>query len=171
MLPRNAPRGTASRTATAAPVAVASVELRWSENRAVPRARFPSIWAADAALAAAFAREPPPPGRAYDKTDVVIHWADATTHTTRLDVTTHAVATAPARGGLLRAHLDDEARWLASDDFVRLNVGRRAGDEIAAVQAYGQELARRLAADRAAQVEPRAPRNTAAAARPAGEAP
>lgn len=170
---RNAPwRATPAAAAAAGAVPhVVAVEITFSENAAVTRASYPSIWAADAALAAAFRREPPPPGGAYDKTAFVVRWSDGETHEGRADVSEHAVAAAPARGGLLRAHLADHARWLSSDDFRRMYTGHRDGEVVAADQAWGRELARRLAADLASHADPRAPRNRTTAAPPRARRP
>lgn len=163
--PRNARPGRPRAEVAARPAAdaprVREVAITFSENAAVAVAAHPSIWAADAALAAAFQREPPPPGRAYAKTFFRIDWTDGAHHEGRVDVSREALARAASRGGLLRAHLDEYARWLASDDYLRMFAGHRPGDEIAHAQAWGVDLGRRLAVDLAAHVDPRAPRNRA----------
>ena len=55
---------------------IARVRILWSENGEVPARSFHTLAGADAALAAAFEREPPPEGGAYNKTphDVVLRW-------------------------------------------------------------------------------------------------
>ncbi len=152
---RNAARNSAG---TEAP-RIASVTIGWSENgavRAMTSKVYPSLSAADAALRRAFDREPVVAG--YDKTDYAVRWNDGEIHEGRLDVSARSLTAAAGRG-LLRAHLDDVARWLTSDDYARMwgDLGRT--DEIEANRAWGFELARRLERDLAAHVAQTAGRN------------
>ena len=83
----------------APPPRIARVEILWSENSAVRARSYPSLSAADAALAAAFAADPPPRGGGYDKTAFLVVWVDGTRHEGRADVREVDVRTAPAAGG------------------------------------------------------------------------
>jgi hypothetical protein len=113
-----------------------AVTIGWSENGAVrammPKV-YPSLSAADAALRRAFDREPVVGG--YDKTDYGVRWSDGQTHEGRLDVSPQSLAATAARG-LLRAHLDNVARWLTSDDYVRMWVGLGRTDDIESKRAW-----------------------------------
>lgn len=123
------------------------VAIRWAENDAVPIATFPSLAEADAALMHAFAREPPPPGRAYSKVGFTVMWSDEMTHEGRLDVTQEAVRRARSEGGLLRVHLEDYGRWLTSDDHRAMLAERATPAEVEERQAWGANLLARLRAD------------------------
>lgn len=140
----------AKRTATPAPEAITAVEIVASENGEVPIRTFASLWDADQALAKAFRRSPPPGGRAYKKVWFRVEWADGESHEGRADVSQARLDEGVTRGGILRAHLTDTARWLGSDDFVRMFTGGKPGEEIAAQQAWGKDLDWRLAYDLAA---------------------
>lgn len=121
-----------------APVAalprIARVQILWSENGTVPLRSFASLAAADAALAAAFAKEPPPEGGAYNKTAFVVVWTDGARHEGRADVRRIDVQTAPRGGGILRQHLAIVGqRW--REYHPTTNEDERA---------WGEELLRRL---------------------------
>lgn len=147
---------------------IESVTIGWSENgavRAMTPKVYPSLSAADAALRRAFDREPVAGG--YDKTDYSVRWDDGQTHEGRLDVSA-ASLTRAAGHGLLRAHLDDVARWLTSDDYTRMwGTAARTGN-IEASRAWGFELARRLERDLATHVAG-APARAASRARGRGK--
>lgn len=123
---------------------IARVRILWSENGTVPKRSFPSLAAADAALATAFEREPPPKGGAYDKTAFEVVWTDGERHEGRADVRRIDLHTAPEAGGILRQHLSYVARWLrdASSKSTLWTL-----DEQAERKAWGEELLRRLAAE------------------------
>lgn len=133
------------------PPSIAKVQILWSENGAVPTRSFPTLWKADAALARAFAIEPPPSGGSYDKTGFVIEWTDGMTHEGRVDVTPGIVSDAIGRGGILRAHVEAFAQYLLSDrhaDFWTRHHGDSDAGGLAERQAWGRELLVRLEADR-----------------------
>ena len=155
--------------APAAPPPIVEVRILDSENEAVPRASFRSLWDADAALAKAFAIEPPPgnddptAGYAYDKTMFLVRWADGLEHQGRADVTRLTLVAARARGGILRRQLEDYFRWYASDAYPRAYGQAHPAEHIEATQARAREILRRLYADTASHIGPRHARN----ARPA----
>ncbi|HVV84778.1 MAG TPA: hypothetical protein VHE35_17050 [Kofleriaceae bacterium] len=91
---------------------IARVEILWSENAAVRPRTYRSLADADAALAAAFAAVPPPPGGAYDKTAFLVVWTDGARHEGRADVREVDVRAASVAGGIIRQHLLTVARWL-----------------------------------------------------------
>ncbi len=161
------PRGARNAVSSTDAPRIVAVTIGWSENGAVrammPKV-YPSLSAADAALRRAFDREPVVGG--YDKTDYGVRWSDGQTHEGRLDVSPQSLAAAAARG-LLRAHLDNVARWLTSDDYVRLWVGLGRTDDIESKRAWGFELTRRLERDLAAHLA-QAPGRNAARARAGG---
>ena len=90
---------------------IARVEIQWSENGSVPKRAFASLAAADAALARAFAKEPPPPEGAYNKTAFQVVWVDGRRHEGRADVRAVDVRDSVAGGGILRQHLRTVAAW------------------------------------------------------------
>ena len=146
----------------ASPPTISSVEILWSENREVPTRTFPSLWEADAALARAFASDPPPDGGGYDKTSFRIVWSDDMAHEGRIDVNPEIVATAALRGGMLRGHVEDFARYLTSErqaDFWKRQHGDGDPDGLADRQAWGRELRARLDADRRTHTDASAVRN------------
>lgn len=143
--------------------AIAAVRITASENGAVPYETFPSLWAADAALAQAFRDEPPPSGGAYNKTFFQVTWVDGEAHEGRVDVTDILVAEGAAHGGILRGHLTRYAAWLASERFVEFTRRHASAADIRKSQAWGLELARRLAADLVATGAEAAVRNAGAA--------
>ena len=90
---------------------IARVEIQWSENGSVPKRAFASLAAADAALARAFAKEPPPQGGGYNKTAFQVVWVDGQRHEGRADVRAVVVRSSVAAGGILRQHLRTVATW------------------------------------------------------------
>jgi hypothetical protein len=123
---------------------IARVQILWSENGAVPVRSFASLAAADAALAEAFEREPPPEGGAYDKTAFEVVWTDGERHEGRADVRRIDVHTAPDAGGILRQHLNYVARWLRDASS---KSALWTPEEQAERKAWGEELLRRLDAE------------------------
>jgi len=127
-----------------APPPIARVDITFSENGSVPRRPFPSLAAADAALARAFAIEPPPKRGAYDKTGFEVVWTDGQRHEGRADVTEDSVRTAPAAGGILRQHLAHVGRWMRDKSATsKLWTPEEAEER----RSWGVELLRRLDAE------------------------
>jgi len=125
---------------TAAP-RIARVRILWSENSAVPVRSFHSLADADAALATAFERVPPPEGGAYDKTAFEVLWTDGERHEGRADVRRIDLHTAPEAGGIIRQHLNHVGRWLRDRSSTSpLWTPEEAADR----KAWGEELLRRL---------------------------
>jgi hypothetical protein len=131
------------------PPPLARVSILWSENGTVPIRAFRSLAAADAALAEAFAIEPPPEGGAYNKTAFELVWADGHKHEGRADVRQVDVETAPTGGGIIRQHLAHVGRWLrdqaATSGFA--TSGYWSAEDVAEKTAWGAELLRRLDAE------------------------
>lgn len=127
------------------------VELFGPDGPRTPTRFFPSLRAADDALARMFARTPPP-ANGHETIAFVVTWSDERTSSGRLDVTRHVVAQAPGRGGILRAYLFDLGRWVLSDGHARewqRHYGDRKPAELAERRAWGHDLLDRLAADSA----------------------
>ncbi len=123
---------------------IARVEILWSENSTVPKRTFRSLAEADAALARAFAEDPPPAGGAYDKTAFLIVWSDGKRHEGRADVREVDVETAGASGGILRQHLGHVSRWLRDKSAAAT---WWTPDERTEHAAWGEDLQRRLDAE------------------------
>lgn len=126
------------------PPRIARVQILWSENASVVARPYPSLATADAALAQAFARTPPPAGGAYDKTAFEVVWVDGRRHEGRADVRDVDVRSAPDNGGILRQHLAAVARWLRDQSRT---AGWWTPDEQAEHAAWGVELRQRLDAE------------------------
>ncbi len=121
---------------------IARVEILWSENGTVPKRVFRSLAEVDAALARAFAKEPPPVGGGYDKTAFLVVWTDGKRHEGRADVREEDVRTAPAAGGIIRQHLGHVATYYRERPIEWLTDAEREE-----ARAWGHELAARLAAE------------------------
>ncbi len=138
---------------------IREVAILWSENPQIPTRTFPTLWEADAAIAAVLVREPM--SRARDKTGYLVTWTDGATHEGKLEASRADLADAAPMGGLLRRHLNDTAWWLRSQRFRDMFAAHRAPAEIARDQAWGRELLYRLASDKVDTVDVKAPRNRA----------
>ena len=129
----------------------------------VPHVRtFPSLWAADAALAALFAEAAPTAADAYAYS---VTWADDETHQGVVDIRPRVLAAAGHRGGILRAQLTDYVAHIGSSEWVR-DIWRRDPADVVRIQAWAAELRRRLAFDLRDEREPRRPRNVSPRATP-----
>lgn len=126
------------------PPRLARAQILWSENASVEARPYPSLAAADAALARAFAQTPPPAGGAYDKTAFELVWIDGRRHEGRADVREQDVRSAPAAGGILRQHLAGVARWYRDKSHA---AEWWTPEEQAEHAAWGVELLRRLDAE------------------------
>ena len=123
---------------------IARVQILWSENGAVKPNVYRSLAAADAALAHAFATEPPPPGGAYNKTAFLVVWTDGKRHEGRADVRRVDVRTSVAAGGILRQHLRTVATWYRDKSTTAT---WWTPEQQAEHAAWGAELLRRLDAE------------------------
>ncbi len=123
---------------------IARVQIQWSENGAVPARAFPSLAAADAALAAAFAARPKSDSGGYSKTAFEVVWTDGERHEGRADVRAVDVRTAPEAGGILRQHLRIVATWFRDKSDT---ASWWSPEERARYKAWGAELLRRLDAE------------------------